>query len=241
MLTLYDLGPSKYPQHLGCSPHVRKIIFALNYKKLPFKLELLSVSSLEPTSKSLGAAPTGTHPDGSPKYTVPFVHDSDKNKVVSDSFAIAEYLDEAYPDAPRLLAEGTTEAQRDLITVREAAARILFPITFPKATSLWSEEMREAVRKRGAPLEVTLSPEEQEEVWAKAKKAFEEVERQHGEVKGNVEYVFADLALAAYAGNARHSYGEESNEWKEMRSWASGKMGKVSDAALAYNSQLLSA
>ncbi|KAL0057023.1 hypothetical protein AAF712_016358 [Marasmius tenuissimus] len=72
MLTLYDLGPSKYPQDLGCSPHTRKIVFTLNYKKLPFKLVDLAPAALVPTAKSVGAAPTAAHPDGSPKYTVPY-------------------------------------------------------------------------------------------------------------------------------------------------------------------------
>ncbi|KAL0056680.1 hypothetical protein AAF712_016715 [Marasmius tenuissimus] len=230
MLTLYGLGPSKFPEHLGCSSHTRKIMFALNYKKLPFKLVDLAPAALMPTAKSVGAAPTATHPDGSPKYTVPFLHDSDKNKTVSDSFTIAEYLDEAYPDTPKLFAEGTKKAQRDLISAREAAFGVTFPITFPKGTSLWSDEMREFVRKRGAPVEITLSAEEQKEVWAKAKKAFEEVEKQHGESSGDVNYVFADLALAASAWGHRYAFGEESKEWKDMESWAGGKLKKVTDA-----------
>ncbi|KAK1223763.1 hypothetical protein PQX77_013352 [Marasmius sp. AFHP31] len=232
MLTLYGLGPSKFPQHLGCSSHTRKIMFALNYKKLPFKLIDLSADAIMPTAKSVGAAPTSTHPDGSPKYTVPFLHDSDKNKTVSDSFAIAEYLDEAYPDTPRLFAEGTKKAQNELISAREAAFGVTFPITFPKATTLWSDEMREFVRKRGAPVEITLSPEAQEEVWAKAKKAFEDVERQHKESSGDVDYVFADLALAASAWTNRYAFGEESKEWKNMESWVGGKLKKVTDAVV---------
>ncbi|KAL0056708.1 hypothetical protein AAF712_016685, partial [Marasmius tenuissimus] len=206
--------------------------FALNYKKLPFKLVDLAPAALVPTAKSVGATPTAAHPDGSPKYTVPFLHNSDKNKTVSDSFTIAEYLDKVYPDMPKLFAEGTKKAQRDLISAREAASGVMFPITFPKATSLWSDEMREFVRKCGAPLEIMLLAEEQEEVWAKAKKAFEEAERQHGESKSNIEYVFADLALAAFAWNNRYAFGEESKEWKGMESWAGGKLKKVTDAVV---------
>ncbi|KAL0060577.1 hypothetical protein AAF712_012635 [Marasmius tenuissimus] len=240
MLTLYDLGPTTFPEFLGGASHVRKIIFALNYKKLPFKIEVLPFGSLEPTARSLGASPTGTHPDGTPKYTVPFLYDSDKSKIVTESFAIAEYLDETYPDTPKLFAEGTTKAQRELIDAREAATGILVPITFPKASTLWSEEMVAFIRNRGTPLEVTLSSEDQEALWVKAKKAFEEAEKQHGEGSDKNEYVFADFALAGPAWTFRVSFGEESNEWREMKSWAGGKMGKVTDAAVEYTSQLLS-
>ncbi|KAJ8090059.1 hypothetical protein PM082_018639 [Marasmius tenuissimus] len=236
MLTLYDLGPTKFPEHIGGSPHVRKIIFALNYKKLPFKLVVISINSLELTAKSLGATPTDKHPDGSPKYTVPFLHDSDKNRVVSDSFAIAEYLDEAYPDTPRLIAEGTAKAQNDLINAREAAIGILLPITYPKVFSLWSEDARALYRSRGAPLELTLSPEEQKELWAEGRKAFEEAEKQHG---GDNDYFFADLALAGFAWSGRYPFGEESSEWGELKSWAGGKVGRVTDAAVEYKSQML--
>ncbi|KAJ8090028.1 hypothetical protein PM082_018607 [Marasmius tenuissimus] len=240
MLTLYDLGPTTFPEFLGGASHVRKIIFALNYKKLPFKIEVLPFGSLEPTARSLGASPTGTHPDGTPKYTVPFLYDSDKSKIVTESFAIAEYLDETYPDTPKLFAEGATKAQRELIDAREAATGILVPITFPKASTLWSEEMVAFIRNRGTPLEVTLSSEDQEALWVKAKKAFEEAEKQHGEGSDKDEYVFADFALAGPAWTFRVSFGEESKGWREMRSWAGGKMGKVTDAAVEYTSQLLS-
>ncbi|KAJ8090057.1 hypothetical protein PM082_018637 [Marasmius tenuissimus] len=98
----------------------------------------------------------------------------------------------------------SSQTQRDLISARE-------PPGSSKTAGSWSDEMREAVRNRGAFLEVTLS-NERKVLWITAKKAFEEVERQHEESGDNVECVFADLAWAANAENARHSYGEESSE-----------------------------
>jgi glutathione S-transferase len=53
--------------------------------------------------RSIGAAPTGEKPDGSPLYTLPAIVDPSRTTssggptVVSESFRIAEYLDEAYP------------------------------------------------------------------------------------------------------------------------------------------------
>ena len=75
----------------------------MGYKKLPFKVVWLEMPDIEPTLKSLGAAPTGKKPDGSDLYTVPALHDSSTNRIVSDSIRIAEYLDETYPNTPVLI------------------------------------------------------------------------------------------------------------------------------------------
>ncbi|KAL0056867.1 hypothetical protein AAF712_016517 [Marasmius tenuissimus] len=156
MITLYDTGPSSFPSHLGCGPYVRKIIFALNYKKLPFKLITLPLPTIESTAKSLGAPPTDTFPKtGLPKYTVPFLHDS--NEVVSDSFAIAQYLDTAYPDTPRLFGEekATIAAVKELIEAREEALKILFPIFMSRIVGLYSDELKAIVASRGLDLNAT--------------------------------------------------------------------------------------
>ncbi|KAL0057601.1 hypothetical protein AAF712_015749 [Marasmius tenuissimus] len=138
--------------------------FALNYKKIPFKLVDLSFGSIESTAKSLGAPPTDTFPTtGLPKYTVPFLHDSDKNKAISDSFAIAEYLDVAYPDTPRLFAEkdGTTAVVKELTEAREEAIRMLtFPMLMPKIAELYPDELKAVFASRGVSLQDTTTEEE---------------------------------------------------------------------------------
>ncbi|KAJ8083596.1 hypothetical protein PM082_009471 [Marasmius tenuissimus] len=238
MLTLYDTGPSGFPSHLGCGPHVRKIIFALNYKKIPFKLVNVPFTSIETTAKLLGAPPTDTFPTtGEPKYTVPFLHDSDKNRVVSDSFTIAEYIDKAYPDTPRLFTEGTVATVKELVEAREEALRILFPIFMHKIAKLYSDEIKAVVAKRGGNLEATIPEDQQSELWDKAKKAFEEVEGRLGNDDGGV---FADLALAGMLWHIRCACGEESKEWEELRTWAGGKMDKVTNTSVEYESQILS-
>lgn len=69
------------------SPHCWKARMALAHKKLPYRavpVRFTEVATLE---------------DGTNR-TVPLIRDGDD--VVQDSFAIAEYLDEAYPDRPLL-------------------------------------------------------------------------------------------------------------------------------------------
>ncbi|KAK1223755.1 hypothetical protein PQX77_013373 [Marasmius sp. AFHP31] len=245
MITLYDTGPSKFPNHLGCGPHVRKIIFALNYKKLPFKLVDLPFGSIESTARLLGAPPTGTFSTtGLPKYTVPFMHDSDKNEAISDSFVIAEYLDAAYPETPRLFAEkgSNTGVVKALTDAREEAVMMLmFPVLMPKIAELYPDELKAVFASRGVNLKDTatsISEEEKRGLWVKAKKAFEEVETKFGDA---ANCIYADFALAGMAWHIRCAFGEESKEWKELSSWAGGIMVKVTDAAVQYESHILSA
>ncbi|KAK1234603.1 hypothetical protein PQX77_002192 [Marasmius sp. AFHP31] len=247
MLTLYDTGPSKFPSHLGCSPHVRKIIFALNYKKLPFKLISIPFGSIESTAKSIGAAPTETSPfhiSGPPRYCVPFLHDTnnDKNNVVSDSITIAEYLDATYPETPRLFAKEDTAGVKELISAREKAIRILmFPVFMRKIGRLYSDEQKGVFASRGMSLDTIapISHEEEEGLWVQGKASFEEVEESLGDRSNNAISVFADLALAALAWHIRCGCGEGSKEWQELASWADEKIGNVATEAVQYDSQIL--
>ncbi|KAJ7263876.1 hypothetical protein C8J57DRAFT_1070260 [Mycena rebaudengoi] len=86
--------------------------YSLNYKSIPYKTVWLEYEEIEPVSKRLGAAPTSNKPDGGPHYTLPMIHDPTTGAVVSESIKIAEYLDKAYPDTPRMLPAGTAAFQR---------------------------------------------------------------------------------------------------------------------------------
>ncbi|KAJ8090080.1 hypothetical protein PM082_018660 [Marasmius tenuissimus] len=240
MITLYDMGPSTLPKHLGCSPHVRKIIFALNYKKIPFTLVNLSLDSIEPTAKSVGAPPTTTSADGTPKYTVPFIYDHDNKKAVSDSLDIAKYLDKVYPDAPRLFAEGSEKAQEDLINAWMQAIGPVFPLLMVRIWDLFSEEMKQDRIRRGEEAMYTsikFTKEQEKEAWVKSKKAFNEVKRV--DVEDN-EFVFANMVLGVIAGIVKIAFGVESDEWKDMSSWADGNVGRAVDIAAKHESQMVS-
>ncbi|KAK1234604.1 hypothetical protein PQX77_002193 [Marasmius sp. AFHP31] len=185
----------------------------------------------------LGAPPADTFPTtGEPKYTVPFLHDSDGNKLISDSFAIAEYIDEAYPDTPRLFEKDTVATVKELVEAREEALRILFPIFMHKIAKLYLDEIKAVVAKRGGNLEATIPEDQQNELWDKGKKAFEEVEARLGKDDGGA---FADLALAGMLWHIRCACGEESKEWTELRTWAGGKMQKVTNTSVENQSQIL--
>ncbi|WP_431302163.1 glutathione S-transferase family protein [Sediminicoccus sp. BL-A-41-H5] len=82
--------------HLPLSPYSRKIRLALAEKRIPFELRVEKVWERRPEFLELN--PAGTVP----------VLVEENGLVIADSYAIAEYLDEAYPDIPlfgRTLAE----------------------------------------------------------------------------------------------------------------------------------------
>ena len=76
----------------------------LNYKRIPYKTVWVSYPDIEPTLVKLGCAPTATKPNDPSKshYTLPAIVDASSTPpvVIADSLAIAEYLDEKYPDRP---------------------------------------------------------------------------------------------------------------------------------------------
>jgi glutathione S-transferase len=83
--------------HLPLSPFSRKVRLALAEKRIPFDLRVEKV--WERREEFLGM---------NPACTVPVLQDAN-GLVLADSYAICEYLDEAYPDGPLL---GRTLAER---------------------------------------------------------------------------------------------------------------------------------
>ena len=74
--------------HLPLSPYARKVRLALNEKRIPFELRVERV--WERRDEFMEMNPAGTIP----------VLTEENGLVLADSYAICEYLDEAYPELP---------------------------------------------------------------------------------------------------------------------------------------------
>ncbi|KAG7098004.1 hypothetical protein E1B28_005312 [Marasmius oreades] len=239
MITVYDLGPSKFPENVGGSPHTRKVIFSLNYKKLPFEVSAITLGEIERTAKSIGAPPTTTHPDGSPKYTAPFIHDSSTSESISDSLLIVEYLDKAYPTTPKLVPEGTRVLQAVFADAVTAKFYSLLGALMPKFLEWFSPVFLAEHEKHVGPPKL-LSQEETKEVWVNGKKSFDELLGAYESagvgkfVMGGDTPVFADLALAAMLSGVKIMFGNDSEEWKDVSGWIGGRAGKVVEEILKY-------
>jgi glutathione S-transferase len=114
-------APVRILYHLPLSPYARKVRLALAEKRLPFELRLERVWDRRPEFLELN-----------PACTVPVLSE-DNGMTIADSYAICEYLEEAYPEVSlfgRTLAE-RAEVRRliawfDGKFAQEVTANLLF-------------------------------------------------------------------------------------------------------------------
>ncbi|KAK1225179.1 hypothetical protein PQX77_011859 [Marasmius sp. AFHP31] len=242
MITLYDIGPTNMPKTMGMSPFVRSIRFTLNFKGIPYTVVEIGLHEVESTAKSIGANPTMNYGDGSPKYTVPMIHDSKTGKVVSDSLKIAEYLDEAYPDTPRMIPAGTRMLQSSFCTFFSTNFIPLLPMVLPltAANFLPPEVQASMVAAFGeSAVKVTLSAEEQAEIWKKAVQGFRLMAQGYENrapddspfVMGGTNPTFADVFAAGYLWWIRLTLGDTQG-WKDIAALGDGKFNRLLEEIL---------
>lgn len=105
---LYDLAGAEDRRF---SPHCWKAKMALNHKELEFETEPCIFTEVKEKVAFAGAE------------RVPTLRDGDRS--VGDSWAIAEYLEEAYPDAPSLF--GSPEGKAFARFANEFADTVMLP------------------------------------------------------------------------------------------------------------------
>ena len=84
---------------------------SLNYKGLLVKTIWVEYPDIESLYHKLNLEATSKSPDGGPLYTLPVIYDPSTGSTVSDSAAIAKYLDKTYPNTPVLFHKGTDAFQ----------------------------------------------------------------------------------------------------------------------------------
>ncbi|PSN67240.1 hypothetical protein BS50DRAFT_493344 [Corynespora cassiicola Philippines] len=95
-LVLYDISSPIQPR--GYAPNPSKGRLTLGFKRLPFKTEWVDILDIPEVRKSLDCPATRKLDDGSDFYTLPMVRDPTTGRVLGDTFDIANYLDETYPN-----------------------------------------------------------------------------------------------------------------------------------------------
>ncbi|KAF9254503.1 hypothetical protein L218DRAFT_938523 [Marasmius fiardii PR-910] len=238
MITLYDFGPSYFDKSMGTSPFVRIIRFALNLKKIPYRVVELGLFDLTPTAKSIGAPPTGTKPDGTPKYTVPFIQDDSTGAVVSESFLIAMYLDSAYPNTPRIVPDGGQVVQSTFCRYVFKSFDPILPVVrsiterdFESDGFLTPEFIAGQRRVLGdAIIDVKVSPDDESGAWKAVRASFDSLGEAYGGQKspfvmGGDGPTVADFTVVGFLWLIYLTYGEECKQWKEVCSWSGGRIG----------------
>ncbi|EGN93796.1 hypothetical protein SERLA73DRAFT_188903 [Serpula lacrymans var. lacrymans S7.3] len=228
-INLYDI-PCKI-QETSWSPNTAKARYCLRYKGLPFKTTWVEYPDIEAQLRGIGARPTGINKDGSGLYTLPVIEDPSTRAVISDSFAIAEYLDENYPSAAALF-PGDTKA---LIKAFDSASMNLISFTTKmmsvKASGILNpvsamHYVRTREHRHGLKWKDFLpAGQERREIWNDLETSFGVLD--HWYAKSTGKWILGDtVSYADILTASRINWFRvllEQEQWTEMSSWHGGR------------------
>jgi glutathione S-transferase len=195
--------------------------------------------------KRIGANPTETKPDGSPRYTLPLIQDASTGAVVSDSALIAEYLDATYPDTPKLFPPGTAPLQYAFMdALLRGTLNDLLQLCVVKSNSFLNPGSREHHRRA---ISTSFGTEKIEDLvldekalWAKARVGLAKVDAWYQKGKGEGPYLmgnticFADLVFASYTYWPKKIWGKDSTQWQDMLTWNEGRFGVLAESLAKF-------
>ena len=184
-------------------------------------------------------------PDGSPAYGLPMIYDPKTKKGVADARVIAQYLDDTYPDTPKLLPENL-KAGIDITTawVWDNIIMPLIPLIVPQAYHLVNpgpnKDYFRASREMflGAKLEDVSPPEKREAQWVPVKAALNKLAGwmdQNGPDKPFVfgdQFTYADCFLIGFL--AWPMIVGRDEDWEAITTWDNGRWGKLMKIAEQY-------
>ncbi|KAF8878318.1 hypothetical protein BD779DRAFT_1628584 [Infundibulicybe gibba] len=245
-IIFYDI-PSTMPGN-AWSSNTWKTRFSLNYKGLAYKTEWVEYPDIEPLCKKLGAAPTYTKETGEPLYTLPVIFDPHTRRIISDSFAIAKYLDEQYPETPKLIPAGTHALQRAFIAAFYQAVDVLWEFTIPQTCvrlRSGSEPFFRSTREKdfGMKLEAVVP------TGSARTEKLAQLEAGFGKYLAWVAYnpsggvfvtgdtpVFVDFMVASFLIWLKVLWedGEDGEIWGQVKEWHGGKLRKLLAAVDKY-------
>jgi glutathione S-transferase len=100
-LIFYDISSPLQPR--SYAPNPSKSRLALCFKRVPFKATWVDIVDISNVRTVLKCPATRKLDDGSDYYTLPMLQDPVSGKVVGDSFDIANYLEDTFPDSGGVL------------------------------------------------------------------------------------------------------------------------------------------
>ncbi|KAF8878321.1 hypothetical protein BD779DRAFT_1447850 [Infundibulicybe gibba] len=245
VIIFYDI-PSTVPGS-AWSPNTWKTRFSLNYKGLAYKTEWVEYPDIEAMCKKIGAAPTSTKPTGEPHYTLPVIFDPRTRRAISDSIVIAEYLDEEYPEMPRLFPKGTHALQHAFMEAYPPTVGLetLWAFTMPQTHVRLRPESQPYFRitreKRFGTTMEALTPtgaaraEKLTQLEAGFGKYLAWVARNPGGgvfMTGDTP-VFVDFMVAGHLIWVKVLW-EDGEMWEQVKGWHGGKLGKLLAAVEKY-------
>jgi len=242
-IILYDI-PRKELEKGAWSPNTLKARLALAFKGLPYKTVWIEYPDIAAHCQKIGAKPTGTNDDGTPVYTLPVIRDPNTDAVVSDSYAIAEYLDANYATTRSLIPAGTEGFHAAFFSAISgphaaiAQTYITFVAHVPGLLNRSSEEyfIRTRTARLGKLEELCPRGPVRDAQLEKSKACFDVVASWYDKAGKDKLYlmgdtpVWADVIVAAFMVGVKRIFGPDSDEWKKISSWHGGRWAKLADA-----------
>ena len=175
------------------APNPWKTRFALNFKGVPYRTGWTHMPDISALREKLGVRANRTHPDGSPYHTLPVIQDPSTGALIGDTFEIALYLDQTYPDGPTLFRPQSTgltaafNAQIDAIFTKHVAlCELPFdPDIKEKCHAMFAKRFgRDPAEK----LESSL--EQQQALWNSFEHALGELAKAYKHTGGTMDYLW---------------------------------------------------
>ncbi|KAH8829844.1 hypothetical protein DL96DRAFT_1553464 [Flagelloscypha sp. PMI_526] len=237
MITFYDI-PSTLPGTIW-SPHTTLIRLALEFKGIPYETKWVEFPDIKAVSEKIGASSTGTWPnDGSPYYTLPIIQDSKTGKVLSDSWNIVVYIDETYPESPRLIPRGSKAFMKVFIDIANEKLMATFGAFNIAKTTEGLMQVSQIFYRETRPLlfgGATVEMVGSMASWDDVKKTLDWVDEliklnegdglRGGYILGE-ELTYADI----FVGTKIYwsvVHGKESQVWKDLCALHGGRWGKL--------------
>ncbi|KAF9471878.1 hypothetical protein BDN70DRAFT_868895 [Pholiota conissans] len=243
-IILYDLvslAPGK-----TYSPNTRKARFCLNFKGIPYRTEWVEWPGIKGVYEKHNIEATSYFPNGSPRYTLPVIHDTSTGSTISDSFAIAEYLDKTFPNTPPVFPHNTKGLQASfdsgdfericpmiMLIIPDICHNIMTPTSLPVyqpyVEIFCNMKMSEFDIK--SPASVAK--------WTKYKASLDEVAKWYGKTNGPFlmgdTISWADFVVVSPMLMIKTVWGEDSEQWKEVNVCNGGIWGKLIKELDKYN------
>lgn len=181
----------------------------------------------------MAIAPTAKKSNGSAVYTLPAIHDPSTGKYISDSLAVAQYLETTYPTTPKLFPDNTLGLQTAFIYAHRHQMANMWQFIYAPECSMLNPRSAEYFRRTreqmfGRSLENLVPQGDQGEAeWAKFRAGLGRVDGWYAKtggpfLLGNVAS-WADFVVASHVILWKNVWGQESKQWKDVSSWHGGR------------------
>lgn len=104
-IVFYDIASAPPLRTFAANPWKTRL--ALNYKGLNYRTQWVQMPDITAMREKLHVPANRTLPDGTAYHTLPVIQDTEMGKILGDTFEIALFLDEAYPNMPSLFRRHT--------------------------------------------------------------------------------------------------------------------------------------